>query len=83
MLYNASSMTRLMRDRLLTRPRRHLHFTPTSALWLNLVECSFSILIRRCLQCGTFIGADRLKATIQDYIEQTNRSPKPFVWTRS
>ena len=55
----------------------------TSASWLNLVEGWFSILTRRCLQRGTFVSTDSLKAAIQDYIEQTNRDPKPFVWTKS
>jgi hypothetical protein len=54
-----------------------------SASWLNLVECWFSIVTRRCLQRGTFVSTDSLKSAIQDYIEQTNRDPKPFVWTKS
>lgn len=53
-LDNASShKTRLVHDWLVKRPRWHLHFTPTSASWLNLVEGWFSILTRRCLQRGT------------------------------
>jgi transposase len=83
-LDNASShKTRLVHDWLVKRPRWHLHFTPTSASWLNLVEGWFSILTRRCLQRGTFVSTDSLKAAIQDYIDQTNRNPKPFVWTKS
>jgi transposase len=83
-LDNASShKTRLVHDWLVKRPRWHLHFTPTSASWLNLVECWFSILTRRCLQRGAFVSTDNLKAAIQAYIEQTNRDPKPFVWTKS
>ena len=79
----ATHKTRLVHDWLVKRPRWHLHFTPTSASWLNLVECWFSILTRHCLQRGTFVSTDSLKAAIQDYIEQTNRDPKPFVWTKS
>jgi transposase len=83
-LDNASShKTRLVHDWLVKRPRWHLHFTPTSASWLNLVEGWFSLLTRRCLQRGIFVSTDSLKAAIQAYIEQTNLDPKPFIWTKS
>jgi transposase len=83
-LDNASShKTRLVHDWLMKRPRWHLHFTPTSASWLNLVEGWFSLLTRRCLQRGVFVSTDSLKAAILAYIDQTNRDPKPFVWTKS
>jgi transposase len=83
-LDNASShKTRLVHDWLVKRPRWHLHFTPTSASWLNLVEGWFSLLTRRCLQRGVFVSTDSLKAAIQTYIEQTNLDPKPFIWTKS
>jgi transposase len=79
----ATHKTRLVHDWLLKRPRWHLHFTPTSASWLNLVECWFSLLTRRCLQRGAFGSTDALKAAIQGYIDRTNAEPKPFVWTKS
>ena len=82
-LDNASShKTRLVHDWLVKRPRWHLHFTPTSASWLNLVESWFSLLTWRCLQCGVFVSTDNLKASIQAYIDQTNRDPKPFIRTK-
>jgi hypothetical protein len=64
-------------------PFRHLHFTLTSASWLNLVEGWFSLLIRRGLQRGIFIRTDSLKTAIQAYIDQTNLDPKPSIWTKS
>jgi transposase len=83
-LDNASShKTRLVHDWLVKRPRWHLHFTPTSASWLNLVEGWFSLLSRRCLQRGIFVSTDSLKAAIEAYIDQTNLDPKPFIWTKS
>src|ERR1700710_683589 len=79
----ATHKTRLIHDWLLKRPRWHLHFTPTSASWLNLVECWFSLLTRRCLQRGAFNSTGALEAAIHAYIEQTNAQPRPFVWTRT
>ena len=79
----ATHKTRLIHDWLLKRPRWHLHFTPTSSSWLNLVEGWFSLLTRRCLQRGAFGSTNDLKAAIQGYIDRTNAEPKPFVWTRT
>ena len=83
-LDNASThKTRLIHDWLPRRPRWHLHFTPTSASWLNLVECWFSLLTRRCLQRSAFRTTASLEAAIKSYIDQTNAAPKPFVWTKT
>jgi len=65
------------------RPRYHLHFTPTSASWLNLVECWFSILTARQLRRGVFPDIDALEAAISAYTAANNRHPKPFVWTKT
>ena len=75
--------TKLIHDWLLQHPRFHLHFTPTSASWLNLVECWFSVLSRRRLQRGAFTSTEDLEAVIRDYITETDAQPKPFVWTKS
>jgi transposase len=77
----ATHKTKLIRDWLLKRPRWHLHFTPTSASWLNLVEVWFALLTRRRLHRGVFTSTADLEAAIQAYIDQTNAEPKPFVWT--
>jgi transposase len=75
--------TRLVHEWLVKRPRFHLHFTPTSASWLNLVECWFALLSRRRLARGAFASTDDLEAAILAYIAETNADPKPFVWTKT
>jgi transposase len=75
--------TTVVHDWLVQHPRFHLHFTPTSASWLNLVECWFSVLTRRRLERGAFTSTEDLEAAICDYIAETNAHPKPFVWTKS
>ncbi len=79
----ATHKTKLVRDWLLKRPRWHLHFTPTSASWLNLVEGWFALLTRRRLQRGVFTSTADLESAIQTYIDHTNADPKPFIWTKS
>jgi transposase len=64
-------------------PRVHFHFIPTSASWLNLVERFFSELTQRQLKRLAVTSVDELISTIETYIEQRNRSPRPFVWTAS
>ncbi len=75
--------TRLVHEWLVKRPRFHLHFTPTSASWLNLVECWFALLSRRRLARGAFTSVGDLEAAIHAYIAETNADPKPFVWTKT
>lgn len=74
---------RLIHDWLVKRPRFHLHVTPTSASWRNLVECWFALLSRRRLERGAFTSTADLEAAIQAYITETNADPKPFVWTKT
>ena len=75
--------TRLVHDWLVKRPRFHLHFTPTSASWLNLVACWFAVLSRRRLERGVFTSTAELEDAIVRYIAANNADPKPFVWARS
>ena len=66
------------------RPRFHLHFTPTSASWLNAVETWFSQLERRALYRGVFTSVNDLRQELRRYIQIHNKhSAKPFVWTKS
>jgi transposase len=66
----------------LKRHRRfHIHFTPTSSSWLNLVERWFREITDNRIRRGTFRSVEQLIQAIMDYIEQHNQSPKPFVWT--
>lgn len=75
--------TPLIHRWLLRHPRVHLHFTPTSASWLNLVECWFALLTTRRLSRGGFRSTRALEQAIKGYIASTNADPKPFVWTKS
>jgi transposase len=79
----ATHKTRLIRDWLAKRPRYHVHFTPTSASWLNLVESWFALLSARQLKRGAFRSTGELEEAIRRYIAVTNAAPKPFVWTKS
>ena len=62
-------------------PRFHIHFTPTSSSWLNLIERWFRELTDKCLRRGSFTSVDQLVESIMTYINSTNESPKPFTWT--
>jgi transposase len=64
-------------------PRFHLHFTPTSSSWLNLVERWFRNLTDKRIRRGSFGGVPDLIAAIEEFIAANNDSPKPFVWTAS
>jgi transposase len=64
-------------------PRFHLHFTPTSALWLNMVERFFRDLTVKRLRRGVFHDVLDLVQAIDDYVDQHNANPKPFIWTAS
>ncbi len=65
-------------------PRFHLHFTPTSASWLNAVERWFGQLERRCLYRGVFTSVKELQVELRRYIKAHNsESAKPFVWTKN
>lgn len=63
-------------------PRVHLHFTPTSSSWLNLVERWFAEITRTRLRRGTFESVPALLRAIREYLDHYNESPKPFVWTK-
>jgi transposase len=63
-------------------PRFHLHFTPTSASWLNLVERWFAEITRKRLKRGVFRSVPELIAAIEEYIKLNNDNPKPFIWIK-
>jgi len=62
-------------------PRFHLHFTPTSSSWLNLVERWFRNLTGKAIRRGIFRSVPDLIAAIEDYLAASNDDPRPFVWT--
>jgi transposase len=70
--------------RWLAKHRRfHMHFTPTSASWLNLVERFFAEITQKRIRRGTFTSVAELKEAIHDYLDRHNADPKPFVWSKT
>ena len=72
-----------VRNWLKRNKRVTLHFTPTSSSWLNLVERFFGVLTEHQLKRGVFTSVDELEQKIIAYIDNNNKNPKPFVWTKS
>jgi len=68
---------------LLRHPRFHLHFTPTSSSWLNVVERWFAELTNRKLRRSAHRSVTELEADIRKWINEWNKDPKPFVWTKT
>ncbi len=66
---------------LMKHPRFHLHFTPTSASWLNMVERFFRDLTVNRLRRGVFKSLPDLVTALENYLIQHNKEPKPFIWT--
>jgi transposase len=62
--------------------RFHLHFTPTSASWLNLIERWFAEITRKRIRRGVFHSVPHLVAAIEEYIRINNETPRPFVWLK-
>jgi transposase len=72
-----------VRNWLAKHPRFHLHFTPTSSSWLNLVERWFREITDKAIRRGVFHSVPDLVAAIDEYLQASNDNPKPFVWTAS
>ena len=64
-------------------PRFKLHFTPTSASWMNLVERFFAEITTKRIRRGSYSSVDELETAIYDYLLQHNAKPKPFVWSKT
>ncbi|WP_405182452.1 IS630 family transposase [Nocardia sp. NBC_01377] len=64
-------------------PRIRVHFTPTSASWMNLVEVWFGIIERQAIHRGTFRNVRELTTKIREFINGWNPRAKPFVWTKT
>ena len=79
----ATHKTPAVKRWLKAHPRFHLHFTPTSASWLNMVERFFAEITRNRIRRGAFKSVAELKAAIMQYLENHNADPKPFLWTKS
>ena len=79
----ATHKTPAVKTWLAAHPRFHLHFTPTSGSWLNLVERWFGELTRRKLRRSTHHSVKELETDVDAWIEGWNDDPKPFVWTKT
>lgn len=77
-----SHKTQKVKTWLKRHPRFNLHFTPTSASWLNMVEIFFGQLTRRKIRRGVFHSVKQLEKTIMDYIGIHNNNPSKFIWTK-
>ena len=65
------------------RPRYHVHFTPTSASWINLVERFFALLSERWIKRGSHRSTRELEDSIREYLATYNEQPRPFVWHKT
>jgi transposase len=72
-----------IRDWLAANPRVHVHFTPTSASWMNLVEVWFGIIERQAIHRGSYRSVRELNAKIRAFIDGWNDRCHPFVWTKT
>jgi DDE superfamily endonuclease len=68
---------------LAAHPRFHLHFTPTSASWLNLVKRWFGLITAQAIRRGSFDSVARLEQAITRFLANWNENAKPFRWTKS
>lgn len=75
--------TPLIQRWLAKRPRFHLHFTPTSASWINLVERWFATLTEKQIRRGVHRSTRQLEDTIRHYLAVHNEAPTPFIWTKT
>ena len=75
--------TALIHRWLAKRPRFHVHFTPTSASWINLVERWFAALTEKQIRRGAHRSVGQLETAIKQYLRITNEAPIPFVWTKT
>ena len=79
----ATHKTPEVKDWLAKHPRFHVHFTPTSGSWLNLVEVWFGIIDRQAIRRGVFTSVKDLNAKIRQFITGWNNRKHPFVWTKT
>jgi len=75
--------TALIRRWLAKRPHYHVHFTPTGASWINLVERFFALLTEKQIRRGIHRSTRELEQTIRHYLDTYNQTAKPFIWTKT
>jgi transposase len=69
-----------VRQWLKKHPRFHMHFTPTSSSWMNLVERFFADITEKCIRDGSFESVTQLELSIKAYVAEHNAAPKPYRW---
>ena len=79
----ATHKTKPIRDWLAKRPHWHVHFTPTSASWINQVERFFALITDKQIRRGVHRSTQQLETDIRTFIDAHNANPKPFRWTKS
>ena len=79
----ATHKTKPIRDWLAKRPHWHVHFTPTSASWINQVERFFALITEKQIRRGVHRSTQQLETDIRAFIDAHNTQPKPFRWTKS
>lgn len=79
----SSHKTEAIRNWFARQPRWHVHYTPTSASWINQVERFFADLTEKQIRRGVHRSTAELEAAITAYIATVNANPRPFVWTKS
>ncbi len=77
-----SHKTKRIKEWLTKHSRFHLHFTPTSSSWLNMVERLFSDMTTKKIRRGVFTSVKALEADIMDYLKKHNEHPKVYTWTK-
>ena len=75
--------TKSIRNWFAKRPRFHAHYTPTYSSWINQVERLFAELTNKQIRRGSHRSVRELKAAIQDFLDQRNEEPKPYVWNKT
>jgi len=75
--------TPLVKRWLARHPRFHLHFTPTGASWINMVERWFATLTEKQIRRGSYRSTRELISAIKVYLDVNNENPKPFIWTKT
>lgn len=79
----ATHKTTVIKNWLARRPHYHVHFTPTSASWINQIERWFAELTRKQLRRGVHTSTKQLETDIRAFIERHNENPKPYRWVKS
>ena len=84
MIDNASThKTPEIQNWLVRHPRFHLHFTPTSSSWMNLVERWFGELTEKWIRRGTHCNVKELATSISNWVQTWNENPRPYVWHKT